>query len=639
MEILSTIHSPEDLRKLPKESLDQLAREIRDYLVKSIPSTGGHLVSSLGVVELTIALHYLYQTPRDLLIWDIGHQTYVHKILTGRQEALKTVHQNQGISGFPDRTESPHDVFGTGHASTSISAALGFAAARDLNGERHKVVSIIGDGSLTGGLAYEGLNNAGQSHRNLLVILNDNNMSISSNVGAIANYLNMIITNPFYEKVKAEVWDFTAKLPPLTEKIRSLVRRTQDSIKSFILPGLFFEDLGFRYFGPINGHNLDELLHILGRIKDLPGPIFLHVLTKKGKGYLDAEREPQKYSVSVASRKTAHPENPSKPTYTEVFGRTITQLAEKSHQVCAITAAMGEDTGLSHFQKVFPERFFDVGIAEGHAVTFAAGMAAAGNRPAVAVYSTFFQRAFDQVLHDTAIQRLPVVFALDRSGVVAKDGPTHHGSFDISYLNLIPNLIVAAPKDGQELRNLLYTAYIQDRLPFTIRYPEDQSPEDVDFETDFREIPIGSWEVVHPGKGILILAAGTMVSVSLAAIPRLQKNGINPTVVNCRYIKPLDEKLLQELLQDYREVYTIEENALAGGFGQKIAAYAHTHRLAEHSHIYMKGIPDEFVAQGERNTLLEKLGLTARKIASWILKEEGGHKGADRELSEKESHK
>jgi len=620
MKILPKIDSPEELRQLNREALDILTQEIRQMLVEVIPSVGGHFASSLGVVELTVALHYVFDTPRDLLIWDVGHQAYVHKMLTGRREAMRTIRQYGGISGFLKRSESVYDVFGAGHASTSISAALGFATARDLRNENYRVVAIIGDGSLTGGLAYEGLNNAGQSGRDMLVILNDNNMSISPNVGAIAHYLNEIITNPLYQKIKNEVWDLTGKIPPFTEKIRSLARRAQESIKSFILPGMFFEDLGFRYFGPINGHNLDELLQMLNRIKNLPGPILLHVLTKKGKGYTKAEKNPEKYhGIKPATSTAPTTEKAQILSYTEIFGKTLTQLAERSEKVCAITAAMCDGTGLKPFAEKFPERFFDVGIAEEHAVTFAAGLAASGMRPVAAIYSTFLQRAFDQVIHDVALQRLPVIFALDRAGLVGEDGPTHHGAFDLSYLNPVPDLIISAPKNGRELRNLLYTALLQDRYPFAIRYPRDKAPDEIDFSGEFEEIPIGSWEVVNQGNDLLILAVGTMVAEALKALPLLREHQLNPTIVNCRFIKPLDEKLLEQLLAGHSTVYTVEENALEGGFGQKISAYLLQQGHHQTVSLYMKAIPDEFIEHGARDVLLDLAGLSAEKIAHWIL--------------------
>ncbi len=620
MKILPSINYPQDVRKLSIDELKTLSEEIRDYLVDIIPSIGGHFASSLGVVELTIALHHLYQTPQDLLIWDVGHQAYVHKILTGRKASFRQIRQYGGISGFLKRNESVYDIMGAGHASTSISAALGFATARDLKGENHKVVAIIGDGALTGGLAYEGLNNAGHSEKDFLVVLNDNNMSISPNVGAIAYYLNDIITNPLYQKIKNEVWDLTEKIPPFTNKIRTIARRAQGSIKSFILPGMFFEDLGFRYFGPVDGHNMDELLQILRRVKDLPGPKLLHVLTKKGKGFLEAEQHPAKYhGIKPINATSKEKSTISFQSYTDIFGQTMADLAENNEKVCAITAAMCDGTGLNNFRDKYPERFFDVGIAEEHAVTFAAGLAGGGYRPVVSIYSTFLQRSYDQIIHDVALQKLPVVFAVDRGGLVGEDGPTHHGTLDLSYLNVIPNLIIASPKDGQEFRDLLYTSLSQERLPFAIRYPRDYSPGIVHYDADYQQIPIGSWEILQKGRDVAILAVGSMVKESLDALKVLNNNGIEPTVVNCRYIKPLDVDLLRELLQSHRFVYTLEENALEGGFGHKIAAYIQQNNPEAQIRLKMRGIPDQFVEQGAREILLKKCGLTADNIANWIL--------------------
>jgi 1-deoxy-D-xylulose-5-phosphate synthase len=636
MNILSKIQLPKDLKKLERSDLQSLCSDIRDYLVEIISTTGGHFASSLGVVELSVALHYCFDTPKDLLIWDVGHQAYAHKILTGRKEALKRIRQFGGISGFTKRSESPYDAFGTGHASTSISAALGLCTARDLKAENYRVVAIIGDGSLTGGLAYEGLNNAGQSGKNLLVILNDNNMSISPNVGAIAYYLNEIITNPLYQRIKNEVWDLTGKIPPITEKLRTIAKKTESSLKAIILPGTFFEDLGFRYFGPVNGHDLNELISYLNRIKDLTGPVLLHVLTKKGKGFLDAEINPEKYhGIKPLTPQTSSPlESPKLQSYTEVFGKSLVQLAEENPKICAITAAMCDGTGLNDFHARFSERFFDVGIAEEHAVTYAAGLAAGGFRPVVSIYSTFLQRSFDQIIHDVALQKLPVILVLDRGGLVGEDGPTHHGSFDLSYLNLIPELIIASPKNGQELRNLLYTATQQDENPFVIRYPRDLAPDIVDPKAGFEKIEIGSWEVIHPGENILILAVGSMVQESIKTLNQLKRHKLNPTLVNCRFIKPIDESLLQELLSKHRNIFTIEENSLQGGFGQKISSFLMTGGYAKKISLQQKGLPDKFITHGERSLLLDQVGLSASHIEQWIVSTIKGGKENTKSLTE-----
>jgi 1-deoxy-D-xylulose-5-phosphate synthase len=620
MKYLPSIQSPADLKHLEKDELIDLCQEIRDYLVEIIPSVGGHFASSLGVVELTVALHYCFNTPDDQIIWDVGHQAYAHKILTGRRDALKNIRHYRGISGFLKRTESVYDAFGAGHASTSISAALGLCTARDLEGSSYRVVAVIGDGSLTGGMAYEGLNNAGQSGKNMLVILNDNNMSISPNVGAIAYYLNEIITNPLYQKIKNEIWDWSGKIPPITEKIRHFARRTESGIKTLILPGVLFEDLGFRYYGPVNGHDLNEVIPFLQRIKDLPGPVLLHVLTTKGKGFPDAENNPEKYhGIKPLPTKSEDTSRKSKLlSYTDIFGKSMLQLGRKSRDLCAITAAMCDGTGLNDFRDEFPERFFDVGIAEEHAVTFAAGLAARGLRPVVTIYSTFLQRAFDQIIHDVALQKLPVIFALDRGGLVGEDGPTHHGSFDLSYLNIIPDMIVAAPHNGTELRNLLFTALSQNRYPFAIRYPRDLAPEAVSFEAAPEDIPIGSWNVLREGESIAILATGSLVEESLRAVSLLQSVDINPTIVNCRFIKPLDHNLLAKLVHNHHIFYTLEENSLEGGFGSKIASYLHKTGQASRIVLQMRGIPDQFIEHGARKILLDKTGLSARQLAAWI---------------------
>ena len=636
MNILSKIQSPADLKKLERADLQNLCTDIRKYLVEIIPSIGGHFASSLGVVELSVALHFCFDTPKDLLIWDVGHQSYVHKILTGRKEALKKIRQFGGISGFTKRSESAYDAFGAGHASTSISAALGLCTARDLKAETHRVVAIIGDGSLTGGLAYEGLNNAGQSGKNLLVILNDNNMSISPNVGAIAYYLNEIITNPLYQRINNEVWDLTGKIPPITEKLRTIARKTESSLKAMILPGMLFEDLGFRYFGPVNGHDLNELISYLNRLKDLPGPVLLHVLTKKGKGFSDAEKHPEKYhgiKPSTPPNVTAQ-ERPKQLSYTDIFGKVLVQLAELDPKICAITAAMCDGTGLNDFKQRFPERFFDVGIAEEHAVTYAAGLAAGGFRPVVSIYSTFLQRAFDQIIHDVALQKLPVVLAIDRGGLVGEDGPTHHGSFDLSYLNLIPDLIIASPKDGQELRNLLYTATRQNESPFVIRYPRDLAPDEINLNADFQKIKIGSWDILHSGENILLLAVGSMVQECIKTLPLLKKHKINPTLVNCRFIKPIDETLLHDLLEKHRVVLTLEENSLQGGFGQKIGNIVISGEYARKISFQQKGLPDQFITHGERGILLDRIGLSAGQIAKWIVSAVKGKKENSKSLPE-----
>ncbi|MFQ5824911.1 MAG: 1-deoxy-D-xylulose-5-phosphate synthase [bacterium] len=614
-EILSTINSPKDLKNLSIDDLEKLCVEIREYFVDVITGIGGHFAPSLGVVELTVALHYLYNIPKDKLIWDVGHQGYVHKILTGRREALKTIRQYKGISGFLKRNESEYDEFGAGHASTSISASLGFAMARDLKGFAHKVVAIIGDGALTGGLAYEALNNAGSLKKDILVILNDNHMSISPNVGAISKYLTEITTDPLYNKIKDEIWGLTERMPFGKKKVRRFVRKVEESLKNLMVPGLFFEELGFRYFGPVNGHDLRELIPTLKRLKNIKGPKVLHVLTVKGKGVDYAEKDSCKFhSVSPPAKQSAGDEKtpPKPPSYNTVFTQALIELSEKDDRIVAITAAMAEGTGLVNYQKKFPERFFDVGIAEAHAVTFAAGLAAQGIRPVAAIYSTFLQRAFDQIIHDVALQHLPVVFALDRAGLCGSDGPTHHGAFDFSYLTLIPSLIVTAPKDGDELRNLLYTAFAQDEAPFAIRYPKDSCVRLTEGHK-FKKIPIGTWEILEEGKDLVMLAVGTMVTNALKASSQLKKTGYSVGVVNCRFVKPLDVSLIKKLVEEYDQIITIEENVLKGGFGSQVAQYLLNNNF-DFGKINHLGIPDQFIEHGSRAILLENIGLSADQI-------------------------
>ncbi len=614
-EILSTINSPKDLKDLSMSQLEKLCDEIRKYFVEVITGIGGHFAPSLGVVELTVALHYVYDTPKDKLIWDVGHQGYVHKILTGRREALKTIRQYKGISGFLKRSESEYDDFGAGHASTSISAALGFALARDLKSQDHKVVAVIGDGAMTGGLAYEALNNAGSLQKDILVILNDNQMSISPNVGAISRYLTEITTDPLYNRIKDEIWKLTERMPFGKKKLRRYVRRIEESLKNLMVPGMFFEELGFRYFGPVNGHDLRELIPTLTRLRNIRGPKLLHVLTVKGKGVDYAEKDSCKFhAVSPAPKQSAGDEKttPKPPSYNNVFAQTLIELSEKDERIVAITAAMAEGTGLVRYAKRFPDRFFDVGIAEAHAVTFAAGLAAEGMRPCAAIYSTFLQRAYDQVVHDVAIQHLPVVFALDRAGLCGADGPTHHGAFDFSYLSLIPTMIVAAPKDGDELRNLLYTAFAQNENPFAIRYPKDSCIQLTEGHK-FEKLPIGSWEILKDGKDLVMLAVGTMVTNALKAAALLEKAGSSVGVVNCRFVKPLDADLLKQLVAQYEFLLTIEENVLSGGFGSQVAQFLLNNNI-DFGQIHHLGIPDNFIEHGSRSILLENIGLSPELI-------------------------
>ncbi|MFC1477471.1 1-deoxy-D-xylulose-5-phosphate synthase [candidate division KSB1 bacterium] len=617
MTLLSSIDSPSDYKELSVEELTILSEEIRDYLIEVIPSIGGHFASSLGVVELTVALHYIYDAPKDKFIFDVGHQGYVHKLLTGRREALKHIRQFGGISGFLKPSESPYDAFGAGHASTAISAALGIAKARDLRNKDYRVLAVVGDGSMTGGLAYEGLNNAGGASTNITVILNDNEMSISRNVGAISRYLVNMVSNPHYQNLRAKIWDFTGKMPH-PDRIRTWAKKLEESIKTIVNPGMLFENLGFRYFGPVDGHDINELINIFRNIKDLPGPQLLHVTTTKGKGFEAAEENPTEYHGVKASIKQPSESQNTNPAYLKIFGSALTEIAEKDDEVVAITAAMTEGTGLEDFAEKFPDRFFDVGIAEGHAATFAAGMATEGMRPVCAIYSTFMQRAFDHLMHDIALQKLPVVICMDRAGVVGEDGPTHHGCLDLSFIGCLPGVVVAAPKDGRELRNLLYSAVYYDMGPFTIRYPKDRVPDD-DWHGPFEKIPVGSWELVREGADILILAVGSMVHPSLAAAGILQEDGLKTGVVNARFVKPLDKEFLKKNIGNYSTVVTIEENALEGGFGDRISRYFIEQKWKTDS-LFSFGLPDNYITHGSRSQLLDLVGLTPEQIARRITK-------------------
>ncbi|MBN1756253.1 1-deoxy-D-xylulose-5-phosphate synthase [bacterium] len=619
MAIFEQINSYLDLKVLSYDELDQLAGEIRDCLIENVSQTGGHLAPSLGVVELTLALLRVYDPHKDKIIWDVGHQVYTYKLLTNRKEQFPTLRQWQGISGFPKREESELDHWGTGHASTSISAALGMSIARDLKGEEHNVIAIIGDGALTGGLAFEGMNNAGSAQSEILVIVNDNEMSITENVGALSKYLTEIITNPLYRKLKSEIWDITGKLSQVGKPIRAMARKLQESVKNLVVPGILFEELGFSYYGPIDGHNIRHLEHILAEIKEIKQPKILHVATQKGKGYKFAEDDaPKFHGIGSFNPKTGQKTDlSSRKTYTEVFGETMVELGQKYDNLVAISAAMSLGTGLFDFSRKYPGRFFDVGIAEEHAVLFGTALAAQGFRSVVALYSTFLQRAFDQLIHDAALQKIPVVLAIDRAGVVGEDGPTHNGTFDLSYLRLIPDMVVAAPKDKDELRNLLYTAINWDKGPFAIRYPRSLS-EGLENNEEFRIIPPGSWEELVRGEEAVILACGSMIAPAQQAVNKLVMFDRSLGLVNCRYIKPLDEELLVTILSSYRYIVTLEENTLLGGFGSSILEFAFRNNFNKNLFLNL-GISDKFVPQGGRDEILQKLGLDTDNITNQIL--------------------
>jgi len=623
MSLLESIRKSSDLKMLDDEQLHELADEIRQEIVSIVADTGGHLASNLGVVELTLALHRCLDIPSDQIVWDVGHQCYVHKMLTGRRDEMHTLRQFQGVAGFPKRAESPSDPFGAGHASTSISAALGLAAARDQRGLHHKVVAVIGDGALSGGLAYEGLNNAGALRKDLLVIVNDNEMSISKNVGAMAKYLTNILADQRFNKLRDEIWDLTGRFKR-RDKIRAMVSDIEDSIKGLFVPGYLFDKLGFRYFGPIDGHNISLLTKTLNRIKDLGGPLLLHVMTTKGKGYKPAESDATKFHGIGAFDKITGQANAKTglPAYTKLFGRIMMELAQKDQRVVALTAAMTSGVGLNEYAEKYPHRFFDVGIAEGHAGCFAAGMAAGGLRPFVAIYSTFLQRAYDQIIHDTALQKLPVVFCIDRAGLVGEDGPTHHGAFDLSYLSAVPNMTIMAPKDGDEFRSMLHLTVARELDgPCAIRYPRATIPREM--TNQLEPLAWGSWETLREGGDTALIASGTMVETALAVADEME--GEYPmTVINARFIKPLDQDMLESCLH-YRHVITLEENSFIGGMGQQVGNFLSAHGYKGEFESF--AIPDKFIPHGNRNTLLEQIGLTPTSITRHLRKLLGTKRG------------
>ncbi len=622
-QILDTIEGPEDLRKLDAQELATLAREIRAFLVETVSKTGGHLAPSLGTVELTLALYRVFHFPEDKLVWDVGHQAYTHKLLTGRRKAFSTLRQKGGITGFPNRFESPYDAFGVGHASTAISAALGMAVARDLDtddateSKRH-VIAVLGDGALTGGEAFEGLNNAGDLGRNLIVVLNDNGRSIDKNVGAMSEYLSALRIAPQYNRAKKDVEHLLKSIPRIGGKVYKTASAIKDGVRTALVPGAPFEEMGFRYIGPIDGHNLELLTEVFSQVRQMTGPILVHVHTKKGKGYLPAEEAPEKFH-GIGKFDAATGECPKKegaPSYTSVFSDALIELAKTDEDIVAITAAMPSGTGLKAFGKAYPERFFDVGIAEEHAVTFAAGLAAAGKKPVVALYSTFAQRAYDQILHDVCLQKLPVVFALDRAGLVGQDGPTHHGVFDYSYLRHLPGMTVMAPKNEAELRDMLKTALALGG-PVAVRYPRGAAV-GVKIPEAMTMLPLGKAEVLRNKGSIALLAIGSMVQATEKAADLLAEEGIAVRVVNMRFVKPLDTELLLSLARDpeIRGLVTLEENMLAGGFGSAVLeALSDAGVLLP---VRRFGIGDTFVEQGTREELLSLCGLTAPQVAEGV---------------------
>jgi len=626
MSLLESSNLPSALRSMTRDDLRSLSAEMRARLIEVCSRTGGHIGAGLGVVELAVAIHAVFDTPTDQVVWDVGHQGYPHKLLTGRNDEMESLRQENGISGFLKRTESEYDTFGAGHAATAISAGLGMATARDINGESFKVVSILGDGALTCGLAYEGLNNAGASGRDFIVILNDNEMSIAPNVGAMSKYLTSIQRNPLYNRVRSAIGSVVEASPSKLKGVGTLVKKWEESMKAFLTPGVLFEELGFRYFGPIDGHDIDALMDTLSAVRDFSGPRLVHVITQKGKGFPAGEHTEKWHALPPGHDPATGKQlkvSSANAAYTAVFGKGLAELADENKKIVAITAAMPSGTGTGVFASAHPDRFFDVGIAEGHAVTFAAGMATRGVHPFCVIYSTFLQRAYDNVIHDVAIQHLPVVFGMDRAGLVGEDGPTHMGLYDIAYMLAVPGMTVTAPKDGTEMLALMKTAAAHTTGPFSIRYPRDATPDVVPPMSSVEPIPYGSWEIVRkgagsrdPNGGFAILATGTMVLPSIAAAEKLAEEGVNATVVNCRFIKPHDEEVLKSIVADNRQLLVVEEGTVVNGFGAHIAAVVS--QMDAVVRVIAHGVPDKFIEQAPRAKQLASVGLDAAGIAARV---------------------
>lgn len=616
--VLSKVNYPSDIKNFSLTELKALCSDLRKFLVDTISEVGGHFGGGLGAVELTVALHKVFNTPNDLIIWDTGHQAYPHKILTGRKDRLRTIRQLNGISGFLKRSESEYDAFGAGHASTSISAALGMAVARDIQKADRKVVAIIGDGAMTGGMAYEAMNNSGLRKSDLIVVLNDNNMSIAPNVWQISNYFTEMIAHPDYNKFKGQIWDLTGKLDQFGDRLRRIAVRLESGIKAVITPGMLFEALGFRYFGPVNGHNLHQLIKIFEQVKELKGPILVHAITEKGHGYKPAEEHTQKLHASTPFDKLtgkAHKKAGAAPSYTSIFGKALAQIIKDNPSVVGITAAMPDGTGMDLVQQECPDNYFDVGIAEEHAVTFAAGLATQNITPVVAIYSTFLQRAIDQIIHDVSLQKLHVVFVLDRAGLVGADGPTHHGSFDISYLRFIPGMVIMAPKDESELRDMLYTAINYKNGPVALRYPRG-SALGVPIKEGFEVIEIGKSEKLEEGNDVALLALGSMVDYAKKARLLLAESAITAELINMRFAKPIDTQRLDEIALRFKKIVTLEENSLPGGFGSAVAEYFADKKYK--NDILRIGLPDFFIDHGTQEELHSLLGIDPKGIAEKV---------------------
>lgn len=617
--ILSSLSGPADLKSLSVEQLVALSAEVREFLIDSCSRTGGHIGAGLGVVELTVALHHVFDTPRDQLVWDVGHQGYPHKVLTGRASRMATLRQEGGLSGFLKRTESPYDTFGAGHAATSISAAYGMAVARDLNGEQFSVVAIIGDGSLGSGLAYEGLNNAGASHRDMIVVLNDNEMSIAPNVGAMHKYLTSVQRNSLYNRIRSKIGDLARQAPGPFKDAERLLHKWEESLKAFLTPGVLFEELGFRYFGPIDGHDIGQMADTFKAVRAMKGTILVHVITQKGKGFPAGEHGekwhalPPGHDPATGKQRSTSTGNAN---WTSVFGTGLSELMEEDSRIAVITAAMPSGTGTSPSAKAHPERFFDVGIAEAHGITMAAGMATRGVRPVAAIYSTFLQRAYDSIIHDVAIQNLPVVLCLDRAGLVGEDGETHAGLYDIAYMLAVPNATVTAPMNGRELLGILRTAVAHGAGPFAMRYPRASAPDVVPHIREIAAVPYGSWEVLRRGNEVAILAAGTMVVPSLKAAETLAADGFDITVVNCRFLKPHDEATLAAVVADHRQILVVEEGTVVNGFGALMARVISD--LDGGVRVSTLGVPDRIVYAAPRERQLAACGLDAAGIADRV---------------------
>ena len=620
MSLLSRIHSPADLKRVERRDLPALAEEMRKFLIETCAQTGGHIGAGLGVVELTIALHYVFDTPRDQLVWDVGHQGYPHKILTGRWDRFDTLRQEDGVSGFLKRSESEYDSFGAGHAATAISAALGMAAGRDVRGESFKVCAVLGDGALTSGLAYEGLNNAGASGRDVLIVLNDNEMSIAPNVGAMNKYLVSVQRNPIYNRVRSALAALIENAPGKLHGVGHLVKKWEESMKSFLTPGVLFEELGFRYFGPIDGHDLDQLVNTLRAVRELEGPRFVHVITQKGKGFPAGEHQEKWHALPPGHDPATGKQlkvSSGNANYTTIFGNGLADLMDEDPNVVAITAAMPSGTGTVQVQKRHPGRFFDVGIAEGHAVTFAGGLSTRGVRPVVAIYSTFLQRAYDNIIHDISLQHLPCVFAMDRAGLVGEDGETHMGLYDIAYMLAVPGMVVTAPKNATEMLGLLRTGAAHDKGPFALRYPRDTAPDVPPPMKDVKEVPFGTWEVLRQGKdNVAILAVGTMVLNAIAAAELLAADGLDVTVVNARFLKPFDEVALTALLSRHRLFLVVEEGTVVNGFGAYMSS--EIARRDPVARVHAHGVPDRFIYSASRARQLAQCGLDAAGIAARV---------------------